>query len=48
MVLCKYINCTVGELLALALVTYYITNYSIIIIIIIIIISNFRDQEILG
>ena len=37
-VLYKYINCTVDKLLALALVTNYITNYSIIIIIIIIII----------
>ena len=30
-VLYKYINCTVDKLLALALVTSYITNYSIII-----------------
>ena len=37
-VLYKYINCTVDKLLALALVTNVITNYSIIIIIIIIII----------
>ena len=34
----KYINCFVDKLLALALVTNYTTNYSIIIIIIIIII----------
>ena len=33
-VLYKYINCTVDKLLALALVTNFITNYSIIIIII--------------
>ena len=39
-VLYKYINCTVDKLLALALVTNYITNYSIIIIIIIIIITT--------
>ena len=32
-VLYKYINCTVDKLLALALVTNYITNYSIITII---------------
>ena len=31
-VLYKYINCTVGKLRALALVTNYINNYSIIII----------------
>ena len=30
----KYINCTVGKLLALVLVTDYVTNYSIIIIMI--------------
>ena len=30
-VLSKYINCTVDKLIALALVTDYITNYSIII-----------------
>ena len=35
-VLYKYIYCTVDKLLALALVTNFITNYSIIIIIIII------------
>ena len=34
----KYINCFVDKLLALALVTNYTTNYSIIIIIIIIIV----------
>ena len=32
-VLYKYINCTADKLLALVLVTNYITNYSIIIII---------------
>ena len=37
-VLYKSINCTVDKLLALALVTNYITNYSMMMIIIIIII----------
>ena len=39
-VLYKYINCTVDKLLALALVTNFITNYSIIIIIKIIMITT--------